>query len=412
MGEGATPGPVKVGDETQSSTTSWAAKLLLLLLSLVFCAAGFLALDWFRTNRIRQSVGIPPTGENPCQVHDPIRDHGFKSSCSTHALWGAVWYPFFTNNLGLRDARVRVVAPVVDRPRILLLGDSVTEGMTSWQDSFAGMLTARFPQYEFLNGGVNSYSPSNYLNTARMVLNDGIDFDEVIVFIDNSDVQDEAAVYRDADAEGAVYVRAEPWVPQPFDEQRAWLASHLLLTNDLVTSVQRALVAEGYYHLTLGLFGNIFDTDRWAWTYRPVNEKQGFWAGGGTGYAPLGVEGGIRKEKLKMTLLWQLLQARGIPLSVVVYPEPALLVHDTVNSRQVRIWREWCQGKCKRFITIFPEFFAAKDQCPWYERGCWYTKYFIFGDTHYNANGNAIVTDVVGKSLESLPVTKHPPLPK
>ena len=48
--------------------------------------------------------------------------------------------------------------------------------MTSWQDSFIGRIAAKFPQYEFLNSSVEGYSPSNYLNTARMVLEKGVDF--------------------------------------------------------------------------------------------------------------------------------------------------------------------------------------------------------------------------------------------
>ena len=64
-----------------------------------------------------------------------------------------------------------------------------------------------------------------------------------------------------------------------------------------------------------------------------------------------------------MTLLWQELEKRNIPISIVVYPYPAQILHDTADSRQVRIWREWCQGKCKRFVSLFPAFLAVKDQC-------------------------------------------------
>ena len=48
----------------------------------------------------------------------------------------------------------------------------------------------------------------------------------------------------------------------------------------------------------------------------------------------------------------------------MVYPWPAQLIYDKVDSRQVQIWRDWCEGKCKRFVTVFPEFFAIRDQCP------------------------------------------------
>ena len=65
-----------------------------------------------------------------------------------------------------------------------MLGDSMTEGKLAWRDSYVGRVTAHFPQYDFLNGGSWGYSPSNYLNVARMVLAKGVDIDEVIVFID------------------------------------------------------------------------------------------------------------------------------------------------------------------------------------------------------------------------------------
>lgn len=106
-----------------------------------------------------------------------------------------------------------------------------------------------------------------------------------------------------------------------------------------------------------------------------------------------------------MTLLWQELQKRNIPLSVVVYPWPAQVVHDTIDSKQVLMWRDWCTGKCKSFISLFPAFLAGKNQCPQGQPGCWYLNQFVFGDEHYNAVGNAVVADAVGQSLE-----QHPPV--
>src|SRR5208283_3237928 len=113
--------------------------------------------------------------------------------------WGKNSYEFFTNSLGFRDDRIRQVPLTDAKPRILMLGDSFTESKTPWRDSYVSKVAVHFPQYDFLNGGVASYSPSNYLNVTRMVLAAGVEVDEVIVFIDISDVQDEAAFYRDVD---------------------------------------------------------------------------------------------------------------------------------------------------------------------------------------------------------------------
>ena len=102
-----------------------------------------------------------------------------------------------------------------------MLGDSFTEGKIAWRDSYVGRIAAHFPQYDFLNGGVSSYSPSNYFNVARMVLAAGYDIDEVIVFIDISDVQDEATFYQDADASGAVTGPRLSVTPSPGGTKRA-----------------------------------------------------------------------------------------------------------------------------------------------------------------------------------------------
>jgi len=372
-------------------------KLVLTLLGLVFAAMLFLALDWFHTATIHRIT------YNPCKVRDPIRHHAFKPNCTSIEQWGRDSYQFLTNSLGFRDEQIRDVPLADARPRVLLLGDSFTEGPLAWPDSYAGRIAAHFPQYDFLNGGVGSYSPSNYLNVARMVLAKGVDIDEVIVFIDMSDVQDEAAYYQDADPSGAVTAPdKQDWAMSRAAQVRSGIAKHLLFTHYLLEQIELFLVGHGHYHLTRGWFGDPFDMERSAWTYRKVNETGPYMVG----YGPLGVEGGIAKEKAKMTLLWQELAKRNIPISVVVYPWPAQVVHDTADSRQVLMWREWCVGKCKRFISLFPAFLAVKEQCPRSRPGCWYLDLFVFGDTHYNAAGNALVADEVIKSLEEDPPGK------
>jgi len=378
-------------------------KLLLLAGSIVFSVAAFLILDWFRTNAIVRS-GTPRSKQVNCRIADPARHHAYKANCTFKVHWGKAWYDFSTNSIGLRDERVRQVPLADPRPRILMLGDSFTEGQVPWPDSYVGMIAAHLPHYDFLNGGVGSYSPSNYLNVTRMVLAAGVELDEVIVFIDTADVADEAAFYRDVSPSGAVTGPVQQrWKKTWYSTFRWFIAKHLLLTNYIFEFFERHLVDYGYYHLTMTwLTANVFDTEGAAWTYRKVNESDPY----PTGFAPLGVESGIVREKSKMALLWQELEKRNIPLSVVVYPYPGEVVHDTVDSRQVRIWRDWCEGKCKRFISLYPAFFAAKDQCPRLQPGCWYQKLFTFGDFHYNVSGNWLAAGEVIKSLEEMPPIK------
>ncbi len=392
--------PVGSGCPTYFQIRPRQIKFLAVVIVLVFSTTVFIALDWLYSTKILRSAGQPTS----CIVADPVRHHAFRPNCESTERWGGHSYEVFTNNLGLRDEKITRVPLTDPRPRVLFLGDSYTEALgVDWRNSYVGRIASRFPQYDFLNGGVESYSPSNYLNVTRQLLAAGVEFDEVIVFVDISDTQDEAAYYRDLDASGAVTGPARKQMLDTWESSlRMRMRKHLLLTNYVLEIAERSLVKHGYYHLATELNGNVFDMERSAWTYRTVSDTLPMVAG----YAPLGVEGGIAREKAKMSILWGELEKRDIPISVVVYPWPAQVVHDTADSRQVRVWRDWCEGKCKRFISLFPSFLAVKDQCPRNEPGCWYLSQFIFGDTHYSVAGNTLVAAAVIPSLETIPPTK------
>jgi hypothetical protein len=383
-------------------------KILLLLLSILFCLIAFVGLDGLYSALSRKSSVPTPSELFGCLTPDTIRAFSLRPDCTAIRAWGPHRYELAVNSQGFRDEKVREVPPTDPRPRILMLGDSFTESMGPWNTSFVGRLAAKFPQYDILNGGVGGYSPSNYLNTARIALNSGLSFDEAIVFIDISDVQDEAGLVHDVNSSGAIALAKHQYhYSTPYSKARLFVSKYLVLTNYLWNAVEHIYVGTGHYYLNHGFNGNIFDLDRSAWTYRPVAEDQPF----ELGFAPLGVEAGIAKEKRKMDQLYELLAQRNIPISVVVYPWPGQLVYDKVDSRHVQIWRNWCEGKCKRFVDVFPEFFAERDRCPKWQPGCWYLKNWTFGDIHLNANGNAIVATGVAKSLEAVPSVKRVPPP-
>lgn len=380
-------------------------KLTLFLVSLAVSVAAFVGVDYCYSKASLGSTAVH-NANGLCFSRDPVRAFAFQPNCSCIRQWLGNSYEFKTNSLGFRDESIRKIPATDSRPRILILGDSAPEGMTDWHDSFIGRVAGNFPQYEFLNGSVEGYSPSNYLNTERMVVHNGIDFDEAIVFIDISDAQDEAAFFHDKDSSGAVGPPGRKISRSSmYSNVRLWIGNNLLLTSDVFQFFEKALIGLGWYHLDLGHGGNEFDLERSAWTYRTVSDSEPY----ETGYAPLGLERGIAKEKAKMDVLYGELRERNIPLSVVVYPWPAQLAHDNLDSREVRIWRDWCAGKCKRFVNLFPAFFAIKSHCSPTQPGCWYLNYFVFGDTHYNSVGNAVVADVLTRSLLQAPPTKRLP---
>jgi hypothetical protein len=114
----------------------------------------------------------------------------------------------------------------------------------------------------------------------------------------------------------------------------------------------------------------------------------------GNDYQPLGVEGGIARSLQNMRALADLLAARNIPLTIVVYPWAQQLAQGDRDSRQVSLWREFCQGRCKAFINLFPVFFAAADADK-----DWYEHLFILGDDHFSAAGNRLMFREIARHL-------------
>src|SRR5512139_3285168 len=134
------------------------------------------------------------------RIAHPVYDHGFAAKWEGHEAWGELRYPVITNSLGFKDASTRDVPLKSASRRILLIGDSYAEGIgMRYEDSFAGLLQRAGQdgrdKIEFLNAGAVSYSPSIYYRKIKYLLDAGLQFDEVVLFSDTSDVADEATSY-------------------------------------------------------------------------------------------------------------------------------------------------------------------------------------------------------------------------
>ena len=110
----------------------------------------------------------------------------------------------YTNNYGFKNKDgSKLKDKNID---IAFIGDSFTEGIAiKYEDTFVGIFEEETKK-SVVNLGVSSYSPSIYYEKIKFYLNKGFNFKEVIVFIDISDIQDEAAYYIE-DNHGYIHTR-------------------------------------------------------------------------------------------------------------------------------------------------------------------------------------------------------------
>jgi hypothetical protein len=348
-----------------------------------YCLALFLLFDFAYSSFTRGQEQA-----RQARIHDPVFDHGLAPKFDGYDVWGEARYRLITNNLGFKDSSTRDVPLKSDARRILLIGDSFAEGIgLPFESTFAGLLEAdgqsRADRIEFLDAGVASYSPSIYYRKIKYLLDRGLKFDEVWLLSDSSDVEDEASSYFciDDDPKYHRLCTAPPGaVPEPAIK-RDFFIDHFVVTNRIRVTIKRWLLARrGNKRHAIEA-----DHNRIGWTTKNPDPAK---------YAPLGVDGGIARSLQNMGKLSDLLAGHGIPLIIVVYPWAQQIAQDDRDSRQVRLWREFCATHCKQFVDLFPPYFAAADR-----DSDWYEHLYILGDDHFSAAGNRMLYEELAKRL-------------
>src|SRR5580700_640741 len=350
----------------------------------LYCLALFLIFDF-----VYSAYTTGQERERSARVANPVYDHDLAPNFEGYDVWGEARYPLFTNSLGFKDGSVREVPLKGSSRRILLIGDSFTEAIgMPYEDSFFGLLNRagqqREQKIEFLDAGVASYSPSIYYKKVKYLLDHGLQFDEVVLLSDSSDVEDEATSYFciDDDPNYQKLCTTPPGTYSPAGPpRRDFFIDHFVVTNRVRIALKRWIQsASGNRRRAIE-----HDHDRIGWTTPNPDPAR---------YRPLGVNGGIARSLENMTKLSDLLASRGIPLTIVVYPWAQQIAQNDRDSRQVKLWRDFCPGRCKAFINLFPVFFAAADRDK-----DWYEHLYILGDDHFSVGGNQMLFEELAKRL-------------
>lgn len=307
---------------------------------------------------------------------NPYYHHGLLPDKSVKDIsWGNRRYSIYTNSLGFRDGSTRKVDALSDKCRILFMGDSFTFAVgVDYQESFVGLVQNRLASRDIdaLNGAAESYSPIIYYRRIKELLfEQGLRFDEVVVFLDIGDPEDEAYFYA-IDKDGAVVSREAGWMAEAQFEE----AGNRSTASRLVGFVRDHTV----------LFRYVWINIRLRYALPRTNLKRSLWTVDRALYNEYG-KIGLDKMKESMDRLHALLAERGIALTIAVYPWPDQIAHRDLDSIQVRFWQKWAEENGVRFFNLFPVF--IKGQIP--EDSL--RKYYIKGDVHWNAAGHRLVAE-------------------
>lgn len=311
--------------------------------------------------------------KNDIRIQDPFFHHSLKPQIVTEAEWGGKKYMLITNSMGFKDISKREVLKTSDLKRIMFVGDSFTEGLGyDFGSTFTGIISDSLKgKYEVLNAGVTSYSPVLYFLKTQYFIKLGYKFDKIIVMLDISDIQDEV-----------IY---EKYSPE--NKHRLLQAADIKLSN----------LSYSYHYFFRKVFKNFLNQSESVSVSaeKQLEEKienRGSWTYDESIYKDWG-EKGLFLAKKNISRLHELCIKNGIKLYIAVYPWPDQILNDSVRSKQVIFWSEFCEMNNIDFIDLFPYFFADSD------KNATIGDYFIDGDCHWNEKGHKFIAD---KILENI----------
>jgi len=262
---------------------------------------------------------------------------------------------------------------------VAFLGDSFVEGVAlSYEKTFVGIFEEK-KKASVANLGVTSYAPNIYLSKMKYLLKNNFKFNHVIVFIDISDLYDDNTFYKLNED----FSISEKNAKEKNLKRRKFLRYNFPLTNYymFVIKMNNRINKEVPPLISKEPIFNERASRKAKWTYQTDDNLEGY-------------QEPVSKTQSQMisvmNKLYELLKKNNITLSIAVYPWPQQIKYDVVNSKHVEMWKNFCTGKCFKFINYFPYFFEEKRKSSYLDV---FKKYYFWNDVHFNEYGNKIIAD-------------------
>ena len=316
-----------------------------------------------------------------------IYSHGFTPKHYGKQVWSNKLYEVCTDQNSFKISCSNFSNEIGKNFDIAFIGDSFTEAIgMEYEDSFVGMFAADKSEFHVANLGVSSYSPSIYYAKLKHLIANGYKFNHIFIFIDISDIQDEAKyLYKNGSVHSYIENKWENKKNDAIydvvtDDFYLGLSKHLKLTAVLYSLINYQEIRPASYKIPAR-------HPRGEWTYNDAS----------LAYGQIGVSGAIKKSLDMMEKTYDLLSANDIKMSIGVYPWPNQIFNDKlINNLQSDIWKDFCKNKCEYFVDVFADYSGLVNSASPFEI---YNKYFILGDVHFNKAGNKLVYEAIKRSL-------------
>ena len=338
-----------------------------------------LTLNLVLPEKFKKSIGI---SKNYSLKSEKFH-HEISSNINVYEFWGDRKYKVITNNYGMRVENNNPLDK--GKKNIGFIGDSFVYGSgISFKDHFINHISKNL-EYNYLNLGYVSYSPSIYYKRLDYYINEkNINFKKIIVFIDTSDIQDEGIFYRE-DKKGNIVRKWNTdseikrknfkYIFKNYLKQNSFVFKfyEIFSTKNILEDSAKCLTDKNNIknyidYLNYERFGYAFDDT--------INSKN--WA-----------KLGQRKTLKYLSKIKSLLDANKIEMLIVYYPSAIDILENNKkkeNSKHYNLLYTWSKKNNVNLIDTHEDFFKQNDPIKNYKTN------HIICDVHWNENGHKIIS--------------------
>lgn len=338
-------------------------------------------------NKIKKTIGI-------------VGNYSLKSDKFHHVIapninltdrWGGEKYKVITNKYSMRISQGYEIDS--SKENIAFIGDSFVWGSgIGYKDHFIHLIQKKIKNYNLLNLGYVSYSPSIYFKRIKYLIEeDNLRFSRIFIFIDHSDIQDEGIFYRE-DINGNI---VRKWTSDEENKKRnqKYIVKNYLKQNSFIYKLYDIFnlpniskkSGECLKKKNIN-FLDYLEYERFSYGF-DKNIKQKKW-----------VNEGLKKTDIYLNKIKRLSEKYKFDITLVYYPSAIEVIKNIKldNNMHLEYLRNWSLNNKKDFIDTsidFQKYEDGKDN---------YLNFFIKCDAHWNIKGHSIIAKNIVKYSKNI----------
>jgi hypothetical protein len=292
----------------------------------------------------------------------------------------------FTDSNGLRVSKKNSIKDV-NQDNIFLFGDSFTFGVgLNYEDTFAGIIEKKFPNYNFLNFAVGSYSPTVHLYRLNQAIKKKIIPKKIFVFLDLTDVIDESQRWLfDEDLNSPIKPEQRKKKNNNFFKKNFKLSYEMI--NLIRFSIRNNKNKVNYF---INNEKNVKTSIQGQFTYiAEENLNKIFWK-------KKTFQKGLQKIRYNINEISKVSKDVQAKLFIVIYPWAETLYFGQNAFSWSDFGKSLCTNNSCKTIDAIPDFNEYKKR----EKN-WPSKLYFVGDEHFNKGGARLLSKTLIKELEN-----------